>query len=83
MKKILLKLIDIYQKTPGRIHLRCRYTPTCSEYAKIAITEYGALYGSFLGVKRILKCNPLFRPGYDPVKIKRKKDIYEKNIINN
>lgn len=45
----------------------CRYEPTCSHYAIEAIKKYGALKGSFLAAKRILRCNPFFKGGYDPV----------------
>ena len=46
---------------------RCIYTPTCSEYALQAITKYGALKGTFLAVKRILRCHPFHEGGFDPV----------------
>ena len=72
MKKILLFLIKIYQKyiSPITSHysIKCKYFPTCSEYTKQAIEKYGAFYGSFLGIKRILKCNPFSKGGYDPLK---------------
>ena len=45
----------------------CRHTPTCSEYGIIALKKYGVFKGTFLTVKRIIKCNPLFKGGYDPV----------------
>lgn len=45
----------------------CRYTPTCSEYAMEAIGKYGVMKGGYLAVKRLLRCNPLFPGGYDPV----------------
>ena len=45
----------------------CRFHPTCSEYAIEAFNEYGLFKGLFLSTKRILKCNPLFKGGYDPV----------------
>ncbi|MFC2330371.1 MAG: membrane protein insertion efficiency factor YidD [Treponema sp.] len=45
----------------------CRYVPTCSQYALEAIKKYGAVKGSFLAIKRILRCNPFFEGGYDPV----------------
>jgi uncharacterized protein len=45
----------------------CRYLPTCSEYAAIAVRERGIVIGVTLAVWRILRCNPLFRGGYDPV----------------
>jgi putative membrane protein insertion efficiency factor len=46
----------------------CRFTPTCSEYAMQAIEKYGALKGLFMAIKRILRCNPFCKGGYDPVK---------------
>ncbi len=68
MKNFLIKLICLYQKIPGNFHYHCKYIPTCSEYTKEAIENYGALKGSFLGLKRILKCNPFAKGGYDPLK---------------
>ena len=69
MKKILLFLIKIYQKgiSPyfGR---RCRFYPTCSEYSRQAIIKYGTVKGSYLSIKRILKCHPFHKGGYDPLK---------------
>ena len=47
--------------------INCRFSPTCSEYAKDAITRHGALRGGRLTVKRILKCHPWGGSGYDPV----------------
>ncbi len=67
MKKILIKLIDLYQISPLKTHSLCRYTPTCSQYMKEAIIEYGTTKGMYLGIKRILRCNPLGGSGYDPV----------------
>ncbi|MGM0602899.1 MAG: membrane protein insertion efficiency factor YidD [Bacillota bacterium] len=68
MKKILLSLINIYQKvispwTPKS----CRYYPTCSEYSRRAVLKYGALKGGWMGLKRILRCHPFHSGGYDPV----------------
>ena len=68
MKKIILKLINLYQITPLSSHKMCRFTPTCSEYAKQAISKYGVLKGLFLSIKRILKCDPFGKYGYDPLK---------------
>lgn len=69
MKKILLALIKFYQKaiSPYKVLGRCIYTPTCSQYAVEAIEKYGALKGGFLAFKRILRCNPFAKGGYDPV----------------
>jgi len=46
----------------------CRYQPTCSTYFMESIDEYGALKGAYLGTKRILRCNPWSKGGYDPLK---------------
>ena len=45
----------------------CRYNPTCSEYSINSFKKYGLIKGLYLSIKRILKCNPLFKGGYDPV----------------
>ena len=70
MKRIAIKLIELYQATPLHIHTMCRFVPTCSEYTKIKINEYGFIKGTLLGIKRILKCHPFQ---------KRKIDIWKEN----
>ena len=72
MKKILIELINIYQKIPGDWHLRCRYVPSCSQYMIDAIYEFGSFKGFFLGMRRILRCNPWGSSGYDPVPVNKK-----------
>lgn len=67
MKHILIFLIKGYQKIPGPWHSSCRFTPTCSNYAIEAITEYGCFKGSIMSIKRICRCNPWGGSGYDPV----------------
>lgn len=67
MKKILIWLIKLYQKIPGPWHNYCRHIPSCSEYGIIAIDRFGALKGTYLTIKRILRCNPWGTYGYDPV----------------
>ena len=65
MKKLSIFLINLYQITPLHSHSLCRFTPTCSEYTKIKINEYGFIKGVYLGIKRILKCHPFGKSGYD------------------
>lgn len=74
MKKILIGIIKIYQKIPGPWHGYCKHLPTCSEYMKQAIEVHGILYGVYLGIKRLLKCNPWGSFGYDPVPKKENKN---------
>ena len=76
MKRICIFIIKIYQKIPGPWHELCRHIPTCSNYAIEAINYYGSIKGSYLAIKRILRCNPLSKGGYDPL-VKEKK--HEKN----
>lgn len=73
MKYILIALIHIYQSIPGQWHNSCRHIPTCSNYGIEAITRYGSIKGSYLTIKRVLRCNPFGTSGYDPVPIKGEK----------
>ena len=69
MKKIIIKSIKFYRKYISPLKTPCcRFYPTCSEYSKQAIMKYGSIKGSFLSIKRILKCHPFNKGGYDPVK---------------
>lgn len=68
MKKILLSILKFYRKYISPLKPpTCRFTPTCSEYAIEAIEKYGAKKGGFLAIKRVLRCNPFFPGGNDPV----------------
>lgn len=68
MRKILIFLINTYQKTPLKSHYNCVFLPTCSEYTKEAILKYGSLKGFYLGIRRILRCHPWQKKNYDPLK---------------
>ena len=68
MKWVLIGLIKIYRKFISRcIGPHCIYTPTCSQYAMEAIRKYGAIKGTYLACRRILRCHPFAKGGYDPV----------------
>ena len=69
MKQLLLLLIRFYQRhiSPA-FPRRCRFTPTCSQYAVEAIEKYGALKGGFLAFRRFMRCHPFYKGDpYDPV----------------
>ena len=74
MKHVLIGCIKLYQKLPFSSHKSCRYIPTCSNYGIEAIQKYGSIKGSYLTIKRILKCNPWGTYGYDPVPELRRKN---------
>ena len=68
MKKFVTSAIRFYQRQISPLSPpRCRYIPTCSEYALEAVEKYGAVKGSWLAAKRILRCNPFHKGVYDPV----------------
>ncbi|OGC57152.1 membrane protein insertion efficiency factor YidD [candidate division WWE3 bacterium RIFCSPLOWO2_12_FULL_36_10] len=70
MKKLTLSLIKFYKTflSTERFGLGvCRFEPSCSSYTHEAIQRFGAFKGVFMGLGRILRCNPFFKGGYDPV----------------
>lgn len=76
MKKIAILSIDFYQAVKSHTTIlftslfptnACRFSPTCSQYTKNAISRYGILKGVLLGVYRLARCHPLSRGGFDPV----------------
>ena len=69
MTKVLIALVRFYRRYLSGLkrYTHCIYRPPCSEYAIEALQKYGALKGSWLAFKRILRCNPFAEGGYDPV----------------
>ena len=68
VKRAMLAMIRFYQQaiSPFRPSC-CNYIPTCSQYALEAIEKYGPLKGGWMAFRRILRCNPFHKGGYDPV----------------
>ena len=68
MKKLFLFIIKFYRKYISPMKsTKCPYIPSCSEYGMEAIEKYGALKGGALALRRIIRCNPFSKGGYDPV----------------
>jgi uncharacterized protein len=69
MRTILVSLLKFYKATVSPwLPPSCRFVPTCSEYACEAIERHGALRGSVMSLRRLLRCHPFHSGGYDPVK---------------
>ena len=67
--KCILILINVYKYLISPLlGNNCRFLPTCSEYTKESIIKFGLVYGVWLGLKRIVKCHPWGKGGYDPIK---------------
>ena len=74
MSKVMIFLINCYQKIPFSSHKSCKFTPTCSEYSKQSYERFGFFKGTYLTFKRLFKCTPWNHSNvYDPVPIRRKK----------
>ena len=68
MKRATLAAIRFYKsRVSPLLPPACRYTPTCSEYAYQAVERHGVLRGSWLALRRVARCHPLAKGGYDPV----------------
>ena len=69
MRGLLIWLLRLYKSgVSPLLPPACRFVPTCSEYALEAVQKYGALRGSWMGLRRLLKCHPFHPGGFDPVK---------------
>ena len=80
MKRVLLFLIRFYQRAISpHFPAVCRFTPTCSAYAAEAIQRFGAIKGTWLSIRRIIRCRPGGGHGHDPVPETLKKEKGEKN----
>jgi putative membrane protein insertion efficiency factor len=75
LRRLVLAMIRLYQATISPDHgwwagaslHGCRFHPSCSQYTYTAVERYGIIKGTYLGSKRILRCNPFTDGGYDPV----------------
>jgi hypothetical protein len=75
LQKLLISVIRLYQiAISPMLGPRCRFTPTCSQYAIEAVKSHGVIKGSWIASKRVLKCHPLNDGGYDPVPPKQPKN---------
>ena len=68
MKRMLMAMVRFYRAAISPLRPPCcRFYPTCSQYALEALEKYGVLKGGYLSVRRVLRCNPFHKGGYDPV----------------
>ena len=66
---LVISLINFYKYLISPLlGNNCRYLPTCSEYTKESVEKFGIIYGTWLGLKRIIRCHPWGKGGYDPIK---------------
>ena len=81
MRKLMVKMIDLYKQRTQNTNPTCRYHPTCSTYSREAFVKHNFFYASLLSVWRILRCNPLSKGGFDPVPKTRKERKKQEWII--
>lgn len=81
--KLPLKLINWYQeKTENQPH-KCKYVPSCSNYAKGCYEKFNFFKASFLTLGRCLRCTPFFKPGYDPVPLTKEEKLKQQEEKSN
>ena len=68
MGRLIVGVITVYQHAISPMFGNaCRFEPSCSEYTRQAVIKYGALRGSWMGIRRISRCHPFHQGGFDPV----------------
>ena len=81
MNKLIIKLIKLYQNSTTESQKRCKYYPSCSNYALEAYQKFNFFKASFLTIYRIIRCNPFSKGGYDPVPLTKKEKRELKNSL--
>ncbi|WZL83337.1 membrane protein insertion efficiency factor YidD [Vallitaleaceae bacterium 9-2] len=75
LKSLAIGLVKFYRKYISPLKQpTCIYIPSCSSYSLEALERYGFIKGSYLSIRRILRCNPFAKGGYDPVPYKEEKE---------
>ena len=80
MNKICIKFIESYQKNKNPYSKRCRYVPSCSNYAKECYEKFNFFKASTLSLWRLLRCNPFSKGGFDPVPLTRQEKKEKKEL---
>ena len=81
MNKICIRFIESYQRNKNPNSRRCRYVPSCSNYAKEAYQKFNFFKASWLALWRLLRCNPFSKGGFDPVPLSREEKKLRKKSL--